>query len=256
MPLKVLYEDNHLLAVAKPVGLPTQGALADRESLVKQAKEYLRQKYRKPGNVYLGVVSRLDSPVSGVVVFARTSKAAARLNEQFRNRQVEKIYWALVEGRVEPAEAECVDWLAKDDRQQRMEVVRKPTGSQNKAIRKADRRSSGSAAEIQTVEGVGQVEPAGDFAGNGTKTSDSSTIGCAASSGRRRYKIWFAAEVCRRHCPALSPAGDRTSGKKNAVGIDRTAAEDVERICQLNPLSSITFTQAWTVRREIFVPAC
>jgi 23S rRNA pseudouridine1911/1915/1917 synthase len=132
MPLKVLYEDNHLLAVAKPVGLPTQGALANRESLVKQAKEYLRQKYRKPGNVYLGVVSRLDSPVSGVVVFARTSKAAARLNEQFRNRQVEKIYWALVEGRVEPDEAECVDWLTKDERHQRMEVVSGPTGSQNK----------------------------------------------------------------------------------------------------------------------------
>jgi 23S rRNA pseudouridine1911/1915/1917 synthase len=136
MPLKVLYEDNHLLVVAKPVGLPTQGALADRESLVKQAKEYLRQKYGKPGNVYLGVVSRLDSPVSGVVVFARTSKAAARLNEQFRNRTVEKIYWALVEGRVEPAEAECVDWLKKDERQQRMEVVRKPVGGENKASEK------------------------------------------------------------------------------------------------------------------------
>ncbi len=122
--LRILYEDNHLLAVAKPAGIPTQGAVAGRESLVNQAKQYLRQKYRKPGNVYLGVVSRLDSPVSGVVVFARTSKAAARLNEQFRNRKVEKIYWAWVEGRVEPAEAECVDWLAKNEQRQRMEVVK------------------------------------------------------------------------------------------------------------------------------------
>ena len=96
--MHVLYEDNHLLAVAKPPGLPTQGALAGRDSLVQQAKEYLRRKYQKPGNVYLGVVSRLDSPTSGVVIFARTSKAAARLNAQFRGGSVKKLYWAIVEG--------------------------------------------------------------------------------------------------------------------------------------------------------------
>jgi 23S rRNA pseudouridine1911/1915/1917 synthase len=122
--LQVLYEDNHLLAVAKPAGLATQGALAGRESLVNEAKEYLRQKYRKPGNVYLGVVSRLDSPVSGVVVFARTSKAAARLNAQFRSREVEKVYWAWVEGRVQSPAGECIDWVAKDERRQVMKVVK------------------------------------------------------------------------------------------------------------------------------------
>ena len=90
--MQILYEDNHLLVVDKPAGLPTQGALPGTPRLVSQAKEYIRRKYRKPGNVYLGVVSRLDSVTSGVIVLARTSKAAARLTEQFRGRNAEKTY--------------------------------------------------------------------------------------------------------------------------------------------------------------------
>jgi 23S rRNA pseudouridine1911/1915/1917 synthase len=123
--LRVLYEDNHLLAVLKPPGIATQGAATGKASLVSQAKEYLRRKYRKPGNVFLGVVSRLDASTSGVVIFARTSKAAARLSEQLRERRVEKIYWALVEGIIEPAAGELVDYLAKDEAEQKMTVVRK-----------------------------------------------------------------------------------------------------------------------------------
>lgn len=111
----VLHEDNHLLALNKPAGLITQGAAADTASLFTLAKHYLKQKYHKPGNVYLGTVSRLDRAVSGVVLFARTSKAAARLSEQFRLRTAEKIYWALVVGSPRPAE-ECVDGLLRDDR--------------------------------------------------------------------------------------------------------------------------------------------
>jgi len=122
IPLQILFEDNHLLAVLKPAGLPTMGVKSGRPSLVKIAKDHLRRKYHKPGNVYLGVVSRLDSAVSGVILLARTSKAAARLTEQFRCGDVEKTYWALVEGRPEPAEASCADWLCKDERQQRMVV--------------------------------------------------------------------------------------------------------------------------------------
>jgi 23S rRNA pseudouridine1911/1915/1917 synthase len=121
--LHVLYEDNHLLAVNKPAGMPTQGAAAGKSSVVTQAKAYLKRKYRKPGNVYLGVVSRLDSPVSGVVILARTSKAAARLNEQFRGRQVGKIYWAIAEGQVEPPSGQWVDFLARDERNKRMAIV-------------------------------------------------------------------------------------------------------------------------------------
>jgi 23S rRNA pseudouridine1911/1915/1917 synthase len=99
------------------------GAAAGETTLVTQAKAYLKQKYQKPGNVYLGVVSRLDTPVTGVVIFARTSKAAQRLTEQFRTRVVEKTYWAIVEGLVEPAAGESVAWVAKDERAERMRVV-------------------------------------------------------------------------------------------------------------------------------------
>jgi len=121
--MQVLYEDNHLLAINKPAGLPTQGAVAGKPSVVIQAKAYLKRKYRKPGNVYLGVVSRLDLPVSGVVILARTSKAAARLNEQFRSRRVEKIYRAIAEGRVEPPSGQLIDCLAKDEQNKRMAIA-------------------------------------------------------------------------------------------------------------------------------------
>jgi len=118
--LHILYEDNHLLALNKPAGLPTMGVTADRDSLLAQGKAYLKRQYQKPGNVYLGAMSRLDAPVSGVVLFARTSKAAARLTEQFRTRAVEKIYWALVSGEVEPASGQMVDLVRPDERHRRM----------------------------------------------------------------------------------------------------------------------------------------
>lgn len=121
--LNILYEDNHLLVVNKPAGLPTQGAGAGEDSLVVRAKEYLKRKYHKPGNVYIGVVSRLDALVTGVVVLARTSKGAARLSEQFREADVAKTYWAVVEGAPQQSSATLVDWLAKDERQRKMVVV-------------------------------------------------------------------------------------------------------------------------------------
>jgi len=122
-PLTVLFEDNHLLALVKPAGLATMGLSDDQPTLLSQAKQYIKNKYRKPGNVYLGVISRLDAPVTGVVLFARTSKAARRLTEQFRTRAVEKTYWAVVEGRLWPDAATLVDWLGHDDRHRRMHVV-------------------------------------------------------------------------------------------------------------------------------------
>ncbi|MBU4272847.1 MAG: RluA family pseudouridine synthase [Planctomycetes bacterium] len=121
--LKILYEDNHLLVVNKPAMLPTMGTPGDRPTLLTLAKQYVKRRYRKPGNVYLGVMSRLDAPTSGVVLLARTSKAARRLTEQFRTHAVDKLYWALVEGAVEPASGNLVDWLGQDDRHRRMHVV-------------------------------------------------------------------------------------------------------------------------------------
>ena len=123
-PLNVIFEDNHLLAVSKPALLPTMGVAAEKPSLIAHAKAYLKHKYRKPGNVFVGVVSRLDAPVSGVVLMARTSKAAGRLAKQFRDRDVEKIYWAVVDAPIRPRAAELVDWLRKDERHRRMHVAR------------------------------------------------------------------------------------------------------------------------------------
>lgn len=114
MELRVLLADNHLLAVAKPAGVPTVPDSSGDASLLEQARAWVKREKRKPGAVYLGVVQRLDRPVSGVVVFARTSKAAARLTAAFRSRAVTKTYWGV--GSAEPREGEGVleQWLWKD----------------------------------------------------------------------------------------------------------------------------------------------
>lgn len=114
-PLEILYADNHCLAVAKPAKLLTAGDRTGDDTLLARSKEYVKQTYGKPGNVYLGIVQRLDRPTSGVVLFARTSKAAARLTKQFRDRTIEKTYLAIVEGNPGPGDTELVDWLIKDE---------------------------------------------------------------------------------------------------------------------------------------------
>jgi 23S rRNA pseudouridine1911/1915/1917 synthase len=124
--MQVLFEDNHLLAVVKPAGLPTMGVAEDEPSLLVQARQYIKEKYAKPGNVYLGVMSRLDAPVSGVVLLARTSKAAARLTEQFKERSVQKTYWGVVEGAIKPAAGELTNWVAPDERHRKMHIVAGP----------------------------------------------------------------------------------------------------------------------------------
>jgi 23S rRNA pseudouridine1911/1915/1917 synthase len=125
-PLDILYEDNHCLAVAKPAPLLTQGP-PGVPSLEALAKAYLKERYHKPGNVYLGIPHRLDRPVSGVVLFARSTKAAQRLAEQFQGRQVRKVYWALVErspgGGLPPPEGTWEDWLRKVKEEARAEHV-------------------------------------------------------------------------------------------------------------------------------------
>jgi 23S rRNA pseudouridine1911/1915/1917 synthase len=126
-PLEILYEDNHCLAVVKPPGSLSTHFDGKEETLDRAVKDYLRQKYHKPGNVFLGVVHRLDRPVSGVLLFARTSKAAARLARQFRDGSIEKVYWAVVEGEWAQPAGSLEDWLRKDQRAGRVEVV--PAGS-------------------------------------------------------------------------------------------------------------------------------
>lgn len=121
MPLDVLIEDNHCLAVCKPAGLLTQ-APADVPSLEAMVRDYLKAAKGTSGNVYLGIPHRLDRPVSGVVLFAKTSKAAQRLAEQFRDRTVRKTYWGLVEG-APPGAGEWRDWIRKLPAEARSEIV-------------------------------------------------------------------------------------------------------------------------------------
>ena len=124
LPLpEILYEDNHCLAVLKPGGCLTTHFQGREETLDRALKHYLKEKYHKPGNVFLGVVHRLDRPVSGVLLFARTSKGAARLAQQFREGTVDKIYWAVVEGDLAPPAGTLENWLRKDRATGRVEVV-------------------------------------------------------------------------------------------------------------------------------------
>src|SRR4051794_11522209 len=134
----ILYEDNHCIAVAKPAPLLTQGVPPGIPTLEAQVKAYLKDKYHKAGNVYLGIPHRLDRPVSGVVLFARSSKAAARLAEQFKERQVVKVYWALLEsspdGQRLPDEGSWEDWLLKHPEEARSERVSPDTPGARHAV--------------------------------------------------------------------------------------------------------------------------
>ncbi len=116
MNLTILYEDNHLIAVYKPAGILVQGDASEDKSLFDYVKEYIKEKYKKPGNVFLGLLHRLDRNVSGIVLFAKTSKGASRLSEQFRNHTIEKIYHAWVIGKPKEESSILKNWLKKDER--------------------------------------------------------------------------------------------------------------------------------------------
>ena len=113
--LEVLYEDNHIIVVVKPFNIPTQEDSSKDIDMLTIIKDYIKEKYNKPGNVYLGLVHRLDRPASGVMVFARTSKAASRLSDEVRNRTIKKTYLAIVHGKTKDKE-KLVDYISKDNK--------------------------------------------------------------------------------------------------------------------------------------------
>ena len=155
-PLVVLFEDNHCLAVSKPAALLTQGVPPGIPTLEALVKAYLKERYKKSGNVYLGIPHRLDRPVSGVVLFARNTKAARRLAEQFQKRQVDKVYWALVEGHVEPEEDVWEDCLLKHPAEARSERVDPGTPGARQArlrYRRLEVRAESSFLEIRPETG-------------------------------------------------------------------------------------------------------
>lgn len=131
--LTILYEDNHLLAINKESGTLVQGDATGDKPLVDSCKDYIKEKYQKPGDVFLGVVHRLDRPVTGVVVFARTSKALERMNELFRNRDTQKTYWALVGKKPASPQGTLVHWLIKDEKKNKTTAYAKenPAGQRS-----------------------------------------------------------------------------------------------------------------------------
>ena len=132
--MDVVYEDNHLIIVNKSSSEIVQGDKTGDKPLAEMVKEYIKQKYHKPGNVFLGVVHRLDRPVSGLVVLARTSKALARLNEMFRTKEVHKTYWAIVGNCPPTEEGELVHWLVRNEKQNKSYAYDKEKPEAKKAV--------------------------------------------------------------------------------------------------------------------------
>ena len=126
-PFEVLFEDNHLLIVNKSAGVLVQEDATGDKPLVDLCKEYIGQKYKKPGAVFLGVVHRIDRPVSGVVVLARTSKALERMNALFREKETKKTYWALVKKKPQKERDTLVHWLLKDEKKNRTTTFSRET---------------------------------------------------------------------------------------------------------------------------------
>lgn len=114
MNIEILFEDNHLIAINKPAGVLVQGDETGDVCLADMVKSYLKERYGKPGNVFTGVIHRIDRPVSGVVLFAKTGKALTRLNEQFKIRAIRKTYWAVVKNLPVPSEGNLLHYLIKD----------------------------------------------------------------------------------------------------------------------------------------------
>ncbi|HHU89468.1 MAG TPA: RluA family pseudouridine synthase [Clostridiaceae bacterium] len=134
MGIEILYEDNHLLVAVKPPNIPVQGDISGAADLLTILKEDVKIRYNKPGNVFLGLVHRLDRPVGGVMVFARTSKAASRLSEQIRNHQMQKIYLCVVRGCPESLKGRLTDTLLKDRAKNVVSVVEQGTPGAKQAI--------------------------------------------------------------------------------------------------------------------------
>ena len=123
--LKIIYEDNHIIVVEKIPNIPSQSDKTGDVDMLTLVKEYIKEKYNKPGNVYVGLIHRLDRPVGGVMVFAKTSKAASRLSNQVREKIFKKEYLAVIDGKIESTKGTLIDYLYKDERNNMSKVVHK-----------------------------------------------------------------------------------------------------------------------------------
>ena len=144
--LKVLYEDNHLIAVNKPARVLVHGDETGDTPLVDYVKQYIKVKYKKPGDVFLGVVHRLDRPVSGAIIFARTTKGLTRMQKLFADREIQKTYWAISKTRPEPLSGKVESYLYKDEKKNRVKSIEKPS-----------RRNPGAKKSTLTYKMIGEV---------------------------------------------------------------------------------------------------
>lgn len=140
MHLQVLFEDNHLIAVNKPAGILSQSDITGDMTVMDWTKNYIKHRYGKPGDVFLGSIHRLDRPVSGVIIFARTSKALTRMNELFRDRKVDKTYWAIVTDQPDPIEGRLKGYIFKDQEKNRSKIVPKADSNRHQGAKLAELR--------------------------------------------------------------------------------------------------------------------
>ena len=132
--MNVIYEDNHIIVVNKESGEIVQGDKTGDTPLSDCVKDYLKRKYQKPGNVFLGVVHRLDRPVSGLVVFAKTSKALSRLNEMFRKGEIHKTYWAIVKNKPKERQGRLTHWICRNEKQNKSYAYNSEVSGSKKAV--------------------------------------------------------------------------------------------------------------------------
>ena len=180
--MKILYEDNHVIAVFKPCGLLAQGDGSNHSSLLDQVREFIKVRDKKPGNVFIGLLHRLDRNVSGIVLFAKTSKGASRLSEQFRERDISKIYHAWVEGRLERPKAILKHYLRRDEARRVTHAYDKPLPGSQEAMLFYE------VLKYDENAGVGGVKVDGQGAGHGENQGANNTDGAknlAGASGSR-----------------------------------------------------------------------
>ena len=132
--MQILYEDNHIIVVSKTSGEIVQGDKTGDKTLCDSVKEYIKEKYAKPGNVFLGIAHRLDRPVSGIVIFAKTSKALSRLNNMFRDGEVHKLYWAITQNMPQKEEDTLTHWIVRNEKQNKSDAYDREKPGSKKAM--------------------------------------------------------------------------------------------------------------------------
>ena len=209
--MTVVYEDNHIIIVNKTASEIVQGDKTGDVPLSETVKQYLKEKYHKPGNVFIGVTHRLDRPVSGLVVFAKTSKALSRLNEMFKNSEVKKTYWAIVKQTPAETEGELVNYLVRNEKQNKSYAY-DTEAEQELRLRHREARQQEGHPALSAHRPFGQLQPAGGGPEDGPPPSDPLSVGQDGLPHQGRPEVWLSPLQSRRqYLPACPPRALRPS---------------------------------------------